>query len=346
MGASPKSAVAGLSRRQEGLAVPKAGDGCHDGAIRCLRVVWGSVTKPRTEAIKIVSFTSSSPIPRVRRREQGEAEDDDLRLKRYGEDWSCLVNRFERGKSARPSAGRSPAAEPPAMQWDAFISHAAEDKESIARPLALRLQTPGLVVWYDEFTLRVGDSLRRTIDFGLARSQYGIVILSHNFFNKQWPQKELDGLVAREKFGQKVILPVWYNITQDEVAAYSPTLADLYAANAGRGIEQVVENLIAAMTLPRVGSAREEDRQPSGPMNLRPGSSEEHGTMEHRGPSSLGASRVSTGGGQRHHRIRSLFHNTWFRGIAVGTIAAVLGGLVFYYLIAGLRVSMFGPTVS
>jgi hypothetical protein len=48
-----------------------------------------------------------------------------------------------------------------------FISHASEDKEDFVRPLAETLQQLGVKVWYDEFTLKVGDSLRRKIDSGL-----------------------------------------------------------------------------------------------------------------------------------------------------------------------------------
>jgi TIR domain len=70
--------------------------------------------------------------------------------------------------------------------WDVFISHASEDKDFV-RPLAEVLQKSGLSVWYDEFALKVGDSLRRKIDEGLAKSRYGIVILSHAFFTKNWP---------------------------------------------------------------------------------------------------------------------------------------------------------------
>lgn len=63
--------------------------------------------------------------------------------------------------------------------FDVFISHAAEDKDAVVRPLALSLQQRGLSVWYDEFELRVGDSLRRKIDSGIARSRFGIVVSSH-----------------------------------------------------------------------------------------------------------------------------------------------------------------------
>lgn len=130
------------------------------------------------------------------------------------------------------------------MDWDVFISHAWEDKESFARPLAKALEAEGLRVWFDEFTLRVGDRLRRSIDHGLANSRYGIVILSPHFFAKEWPQKELDGLAVREVSGGKVILPVWHNITADQVRRYSPTLADRVAVSSSHGLEYVVAELL------------------------------------------------------------------------------------------------------
>ena len=130
------------------------------------------------------------------------------------------------------------------MDWDVFISHAWEDKEPFVRSLAEALKREGLRVWYDEFTLCVGDSLRRSIDHGLANSRYGVVILSPNFFAKEWPQKELNGLAAREVSGEKVILPVWHNITADQVREYSPTQADRVAVKSDRGLEHVVAELL------------------------------------------------------------------------------------------------------
>jgi len=128
--------------------------------------------------------------------------------------------------------------------WDVFISHAWEDKESFAHPLAKALEERGLRVWYDEFTLRVGDKLLRSIDHGLANSRYGVVILSPNFFEKEWAQKELAALAAREVSGQKVILPVWHNITAGQIREYSLTLADRVAVLSDRGLEHVVEELL------------------------------------------------------------------------------------------------------
>lgn len=128
--------------------------------------------------------------------------------------------------------------------WDLFICHASEDKDAVARPLAEQLQELGLEVWYDEFSLFLGDSLRQKIDVGLAKSKFGIVILSPDFFKKDWPQIELDGLLAREIDGAKVILPVWHNIERNEVNEYSPILAGRVAAKTANGLDNVVREIM------------------------------------------------------------------------------------------------------
>jgi len=134
-------------------------------------------------------------------------------------------------------------------RWDVFISHASEDKDGFVRPLAAALQTSGLFPWYDESALTVGDTLRGKIDEGLANSRYGIVVLSHAFFAKNWPQQELDGLMSREVAGAKVILPVWHNITVEEVRGYSPMLSGRVAAKSSEGLDTVVRKVREAMGL-------------------------------------------------------------------------------------------------
>lgn len=135
--------------------------------------------------------------------------------------------------------------------FDVFISHASEDKEPFVGELARALRRRGLVVWYDEFTLRPGDNLRRSIDAGLATSRYGIVVLSRAFFGKEWPQRELDGLTALEMSdGRKRILPVWHEVTQADVAAASPTLAGIFAARSASGPEQTADTLLGVIGNP------------------------------------------------------------------------------------------------
>lgn len=118
---------------------------------------------------------------------------------------------------------------PATAGYDAFISHATEDKQDLVRPLADELTRIGLRVWYDEFELKVGDSLRRSIDKGIANCRYGIVILSAAFFAKNWAQYELDGLTARKMSEQLRILPIWHRIEKQAVLNVSPSLADIVA---------------------------------------------------------------------------------------------------------------------
>ena len=113
--------------------------------------------------------------------------------------------------------------------YDVFISHASEDKEAIVRPLANALIRKGLKVWYDEMTLKIGDSLRQKIDKGLANSRVGLVVLSPSFIDKGWTNYELDGIVSKTVSGEQVLLPIWHNITKQQVIDYSPSLADKVA---------------------------------------------------------------------------------------------------------------------
>jgi hypothetical protein len=117
-----------------------------------------------------------------------------------------------------------------------------------------------LRVWYDEFVLVVGDSLSEKIDEGLALSHHGVVVLSPQFFEKNWSKKELAGLTAIESGRRNRILPVWHQITKAEVAARSPTLADRKAATAA-DVEELADELISAMErdLPGVAQARAQE---------------------------------------------------------------------------------------
>jgi hypothetical protein len=144
----------------------------------------------------------------------------------------------------------------PSSRWDAFISYASEDRVGVAQPLAEALTSVGLRVWFDQTELRVGDSLRERIDDGLARSLFGIVILSPAFFGKHYPTRELNGLAQREIGGEKVILPVWHDVTDAEVRQFSPPLADRIAARWDEGLDTVVAKLFAVVGKQAMEDAR------------------------------------------------------------------------------------------
>ena len=105
----------------------------------------------------------------------------------------------------------------------------------------------GLKVWYDEFELKIGDSLRRKIDRGLAKSRFGIVILSKAFIKKGWTNYELDGIISKANTGEQVILPIWHGITKQEVLDYSPSLADKVARNTASYTVVISKYLIGSL---------------------------------------------------------------------------------------------------
>lgn len=133
------------------------------------------------------------------------------------------------------------------IEYDVFISHASEDKDAVVRPLANALVQHGLRVWYDEFELKIGDSLRRKIDKGLANSRFGIVVLSRDFIKKGWTNYELDGIISKAVSGEQVMLPIWHEITKQEIIAYSPSLADKVARNTSSYTIDEIANEIAEL---------------------------------------------------------------------------------------------------
>jgi hypothetical protein len=140
-------------------------------------------------------------------------------------------------------------------RYDAFVIHASEDKNSFVRPLVYKLRLMGYRIWFDEFDLKLGDSIRQTIDKGLSMSDYAIVVISRMFLNKKWPQYELNGMVTREISGKKAVLPIWYDITFDEVMQYSPSIADKKAEYAtSDNIEEVAASIAQVLRATRPSS--------------------------------------------------------------------------------------------
>lgn len=127
---------------------------------------------------------------------------------------------------------------------DIFISHASEDKDSIVRELANSLINEGVNVWYDEYSLSIGDSLSSSINKGLRECTFGIVVLSPYFTKKKWPEIELQSLYAKEIHIGKSILPIWHRITLDEVIEFNLHMADKFALNTSTHSIETITSLI------------------------------------------------------------------------------------------------------
>ena len=180
--------------------------------------------------------------------------------------WFVVINLGGYGGQVRSAVRVLPGAMPPAKryntselsslflgnkldnddekEYDVFISHASEDKEEVVRPLANALKDRKLNVWYDEFELKIGDKKKKKIDKGVAKSKFGIIILSKNFIKKGWTNYELDGLITRSISNQQILLPIWHNITKQEVIDYSPSIADKVARSTSvNTIEEIADEI-------------------------------------------------------------------------------------------------------
>lgn len=130
-------------------------------------------------------------------------------------------------------------------KWDVFISHAFEDKDMIARPIANALSGLGIEVWFDEFCFAAGDNIRAKMDEGLANSRYGIVILSKNFMEKYWTNYEMDGLLTFDSIDNDMrIIPIWHNIEKCDLAKYSPSLVMRYGLFSSMEFNKLVLSIL------------------------------------------------------------------------------------------------------
>lgn len=186
-----------------------------------------------------------------------------IRLRRKAEFWSdpenwdadeCEHARIQLeglAESARgllqrvvPSPDREPS--DATRRAHCFLSHASEDRTTVAEPLARAIETEGYRVWFDKVSLVPGDSLRERIDEGLRSCRYGVVVLSPSFFAKSWPMREARAILALEDAdGHKRLIPVWHQVDANYVARQCPLLADRIGIPTDLGLEEVARKIIS-----------------------------------------------------------------------------------------------------
>lgn len=126
----------------------------------------------------------------------------------------------------------------------AFISHDFKDKDSLVRELANEMRSLNCPVWYDEYTLQLGDNLKDKIDEGINNSKYSIVILSKNYIsNTTWANYEFNKIFKNEN---NILLPVWHGVGKDEVENFASDLSLIFGASTcNKSIKDLAKELVS-----------------------------------------------------------------------------------------------------
>lgn len=120
-------------------------------------------------------------------------------------------------------------------EYDVFISHANADKEELIEELYKSLNRLGVNIFYDKETLEWGDKFKDKILDGTKKSEFAIIVISTNFFGREWTERELSEFLNRQnQNGQKLILPILHNITIEQLKEKYPSIADIQAIDSSR----------------------------------------------------------------------------------------------------------------
>jgi hypothetical protein len=133
--------------------------------------------------------------------------------------WEFALRRsnIQANLSRRTEVKRLP---PPSV----FISYASEDR-AIAANVAQQLQRKGVKVWMGEKNVDPGDILVEKIAEGLQSAQYGILLISEHFLNKNWTKTELEFLLHKSIETRTVkLIPVCLRVTHTDIVKRFPLL--------------------------------------------------------------------------------------------------------------------------
>lgn len=106
-----------------------------------------------------------------------------------------------------------------------FLCHASEDK-ALVRQMAKDLTANGVDVFYDDWCITYGDSIRQRIDEGLQDCTHFVVLLTENSLTKPWVNAEIDAGFVQKLAGKCRFVPLRYQLSIDDVP---PLLAGIYA---------------------------------------------------------------------------------------------------------------------
>ena len=124
-----------------------------------------------------------------------------------------------------------------------FICHASDDKDEFVRPLAKYFLKSGASIFYDEYSIKLGDSISSKINQGLKEAEVAIIVLSYSFFQKNWPEAELQSLINRQISGKTRLVIIYHGVSHEEVADRYPLLQDLFGISSSIGVEKLASKI-------------------------------------------------------------------------------------------------------
>ncbi len=135
-----------------------------------------------------------------------------------------------------------------------FISYSHVDRGFVEK-LADDLARNRIIVWWDEWEIRVGDSLIQKIENGITNTSYLAVVLSAESVASAWVQEELRAALNRQLSERKtIVLPILLN--DCEIPLF---LRDKKYADFRKDYSFGLENLAHAISSPDVGTRGREE---------------------------------------------------------------------------------------
>ncbi|MCS5502758.1 toll/interleukin-1 receptor domain-containing protein [Lysinibacillus sp. A4] len=136
------------------------------------------------------------------------------------------------------------------IEFDVFLSHSSLDKDIFVSELSEKLSNKGLKVFEDVKVFKIGQSQTDMMNMGILNSRFVVIFLSKNFIESGWSQYEFKSFLNREINEKRVIiLPIWHDVSVDEVRQYNPYIVDKYALNTSKQTLDEMVNQIHQVVL-------------------------------------------------------------------------------------------------
>lgn len=137
-------------------------------------------------------------------------------------------------------------------KYDVFISHANKDKSEYVDLLNMAVKRLGINVFYDTDVLSWGDNWKQVILDGTSDSEFAIIVISPNFFGREWTERELNEFFMQQnESGQKIVLPLLHGITISNLKEHYPELGDIQCISSEDYSKEEITILLARELIKR-----------------------------------------------------------------------------------------------